>query len=105
MSAQFELCTNETAWKLTAILRRTPEAKFASNEVWTIPNLQIPGPGKLRNLSISNRWQGVTVQLCAIAGAAEVTYSNGIPVLVSEFKPRSPARRLTGRQARHQSLT
>jgi hypothetical protein len=89
MSAQFELCTNETAWKLTAILRRTTEAKFAPNEVWTIPKLQIPGPGKLRNLSVSNSWQGVTVWLCAIAGPAEVTYSNGIPVLVSEFKSRT----------------
>jgi hypothetical protein len=89
MSAQFGLCTNETAWKLTAILRRTAEAKFAPNEVWTIPNLQIPSPGKLRNLSVSNSWQGVTVRLCAIAGPAEVTYSNGIPVLVSESKPRA----------------
>jgi hypothetical protein len=89
VSAQFELCTNESAWKLTATLRRNTEAKFDSNEVWTIPNLQIPRPGKLRNLSVSNSWQGITVRLCAIAGPAEVTYSNGIPVLVSEFKPRT----------------
>lgn len=100
MSAQFGLCTNETAWKLTATLRRTMEVEFAPNEVWTIPNLQIPAPGTLRNLSVSNSWQGVTVRLCAIAGPAEVTYSNGFPVLVSEYKPRTrtmPSSRLPPR--------
>ncbi len=89
MFAQFELCTNESAWKLIASLRRTTDAKFAPNEVWTIRDLQIPAAGKLRNLSVSNSWQGVTVRLCAIAGPAEVTYSNGVPVLVSQVKPKS----------------
>jgi hypothetical protein len=54
LSAQFCFCPKERAWKLSATFLRTPDAPFASNEIWTLPNFQIPAPGVLRPLSSSN---------------------------------------------------
>lgn len=85
VSAEFRLCTNETAWKLHATFLRSRHAMFASNETWTIPNLEIPAPGTARILSLSNSWQGVTVSLCAVAGPGNITYSNGVPMSVAAF--------------------
>lgn len=80
VSAQFKFCTNETAWKLHATFFRTPQARFSSNETWTIPNLEVPAPGTAKILQGSNTWQGVAVRLCFAAGPGSVTYSNGVPV-------------------------
>jgi hypothetical protein len=88
VSTRFALCTNESAWKLSARFIRRIEANFALNEVWTIPTLRAPNDGILVPLTASNTWQGVTVRLCAIAGPGEVTYSNGVPVQIVGYKSR-----------------
>lgn len=85
VSAEFRLCTNETAWKLHATFCRTAEAQFTPNETWTVPHLAIPAAATARVLSGSNAWQGVTVSLCAVAGPGRISYSNGVPVSAAEF--------------------
>lgn len=85
VSAEFRLCTNETAWKLHATFLRTAYSQFASNETRTIPALALPAPGTARILNLSNTWQGVTVRFCAIGGPGRITYSNGIPLSIGPF--------------------
>jgi hypothetical protein len=73
------LCTNETAVKLQAEFFRRDHARFASNEIWTIPNVPIPPPGKVHVMNLSNTLQGVSLKLWTIGGPCSVTYSNGVP--------------------------
>jgi hypothetical protein len=41
-----------------------------------------------RIVGLSNTWQGVTVRVCAAAGAGDITYSNGIPVSAAPWSGR-----------------
>ncbi len=79
----FQLCTGESAWQLRAAFFRTAEGPFATNEIWSIPNFQIPRPGVARVLTGSRTWQRATVRLCAVSGAGSFAYSNGVPVNAS----------------------
>ena len=89
LSAQFGLCTNEQAWKLTAAFYRKPDAVFSAKETWSIAALPLPAPGVLRPLGISSKCAGVSVRLCAIAGPGEVSYSNGVPVGIVPYSART----------------
>jgi len=75
-----ELCRQEEVVKVSAKLFRKREAEFSPEETWSIPDLVVPEPGKAVALSLSNRLQGVTLHVLAIAGVGETTYSNNVPV-------------------------
>lgn len=74
------LCVREAAWKVELEFERKPSANFGTNESWTLTGQTIPAPGKVVSVGKSNLMEGVTFELLAIAGAASVTYSNGVPL-------------------------
>lgn len=95
-SSGYSLCTNESAWKLEAVFFRTPDSQFEPNEIWTLTNIAIPKSGSTSTLNRSNTIQGVLVRLCAVAGAGNVTYSNGIPVRATASNQRPGSTSMSG---------
>lgn len=74
MSVPFNLCSNETAWKLTAILRRTTGATFATQRADRVRRLRNPGrPGHRRPR-----------RNCCDCGGILAQYGGSWPVLIPE---------------------
>ncbi|MBI2929804.1 MAG: sel1 repeat family protein [Verrucomicrobia bacterium] len=74
------LCRGEQVLKLTARAVRTKEGRFAADERWTVSDLEIPPAGRFVRLDRTNSIQGVTLELLALTGTGEFTYSNGVPI-------------------------
>jgi hypothetical protein len=83
-SSSSMLCPFEPVWKLQAQFRRTPEAPFATNDIWTLPDLTLPQPGTALTLNLTNRLRGATLELYGLSGAGEFVYSNRV---VTTAKP------------------
>jgi hypothetical protein len=89
------LCPREAAWKLSARFFRTARARFAPTEVWTVRGVPVVGDGQVRRLSGSARIQGLTLQLDAIAGAGDITYTNRVPRASPSQRP-NPTKGMPG---------
>jgi hypothetical protein len=74
------LCPREPAVKLSLDLRKNENAAFSANELWALPAMPLPDPGKFIVLNGSRKFNGATIRLESLAGAGNVTYSNGAPV-------------------------
>ena len=84
-SVQFRLCTNESAWKLKATFFPHSAGPLRFERDLGPPSACHPRRRHRAHLTGSNTWQGVTVNLCAIAGPGDITYSNGVPVRVAPW--------------------
>jgi hypothetical protein len=79
-SGDTALCLHDPVWKLSACVFKNPEAQFPSQNVWALPAIQLPGPGRFSPLSFSTNLQGGTLSILGIAGPGRVVYSHGVPV-------------------------
>jgi hypothetical protein len=72
------LCPREAAWKLSVRFFGSEKSGSASNAVWTLRGLAVPGPGVSTPINQSNILQGVLVTAGAFGGSGDFTYSNCI---------------------------
>ena len=72
------LCTNESAWRLEADFRRTPEAVFAPEEIWSVSNLPVLRSNEMVLTNLAGGVLGVDVKLFALAGPGSYTLTNGV---------------------------
>jgi hypothetical protein len=72
------LCPREPAWKLSVRFFGSEKSGSASNAVWILRGLAVPGPGVSIPINQSNILQGVLVTACAFGGPGDFAYSNGV---------------------------
>jgi len=85
------LCQRERVIRLSTEFYREANAHFAADETWTISGLKLPKDGEFVLASQTNMLQGVSLQLVALTGAGEFTYSNGIPTEATrQIDPNAP---------------
>ena len=79
------------AWKLTVSFYGTEHSALASNEVAVFTNIPVPQPGEIlsfnRSLWVSSR----SIQLLALCGPGEVTFSNHVPVEAAKSTDLTPS--------------
>ncbi len=80
------LCPWESAWKLVVRFCGSEQSAVASNSVWTISGIKVPGAGEFVALGATNELQGVAMKAIALAGAGNVTYSNGVVAQASPLE-------------------
>jgi hypothetical protein len=74
------LCAYESAWRLRGTFLRGSDAPFEPWETWTVRGLPVPPPGMVKAWNARTNLLGTSLRLVAVAGPAEVVYSNGIPI-------------------------
>ena len=79
------LCPWESVWKLVVRFCGSEQSASASNSVWKISGVKVPGEGEFVALNATNQVQGVTMKVMALTGAGNVTYSNGVVAQASPF--------------------
>jgi hypothetical protein len=62
------LWTNEGAWKFRAGFARTSKGPFASNELWVIRNVRLPGTNEFLRPNQEAHLQGASFRLEAVVG-------------------------------------
>jgi hypothetical protein len=62
------LWTNEGAWKFRAGFARTSKGPFASNELWVLKNVRVPGTNEFLRSNEEVRLQGASLRLEAVVG-------------------------------------
>lgn len=72
------LCTNEAAWKLETVFRRTEKAPFTPQEIWAVTNLPVLGSNQIIVTNLSGEALGVTMKLFAFGGPGSYTFTNGV---------------------------
>jgi len=80
------LCPKESAWKLAVRFFGSEKSASASNGVWTLRGLEVPGSGEFTNLNATNELQGVAMTVIALAGPGRVTYLNNVPAQASPME-------------------
>ena len=84
------LCPREPAWKLKARFFGSKDSHAASNAVWTLHGLRVPGAGESVPVGQSNELQGVLVSVAAFGGAGDFTYSNRIALKAARSENKAP---------------
>jgi hypothetical protein len=74
------LSFREPAWKLRVKFFGNENSRVASNAIWTVTNLSVPGPGKFILINQSNTLQRVPIRFGSFGGPGSFTYSNAITV-------------------------
>lgn len=70
-----QLCTKESAWKLTAHFWRGNEEKnFKDSELWRVKDVTPPAKNKFKMLNQSTVVDGATVEVVAVGGPGKMTY-------------------------------
>jgi tetratricopeptide (TPR) repeat protein len=72
-------CPYEPALKLRVTFFRNARAQFAPDEIWTVRNVPVQKPNTAKRLSGSRTVQGATLELLAIGGKGQVSYSHSAP--------------------------
>lgn len=72
------LCTNESAWKLETVFRRTEKAQFSPEEIWAVTNLPVLGSNQIIVTNLSGEALGVGLKLFAFGGPGSYTFTNGV---------------------------
>ena len=80
------LCPWESVWKLRVRFFGSEQSASASNSVWKISGVKVPGEGEFVALDATNEVQGVAMKVIALAGSGKVTYSNGKVTQASAFE-------------------
>jgi hypothetical protein len=83
------LCPREAAWKLRVRFFSSEQSGAASNAVWTIHDVAVPGEGVSTPINRSNVLQGVLVTAGAFGGSEDYTYSNGIALKAAPSKSKT----------------
>jgi hypothetical protein len=85
------LCPRESAWKLIATFYGCENASAASNIVWKLPGVKVPGPGEFTKIETQTMPPGMTIRPIAIGGVGETVYSNGVTVSATVLSgPQQP---------------
>lgn len=70
-----QLCTKESAWKLTAhFWRGTEEENFKDSELWRVKDVVPPAKNKFKMLNQSTVVDGASVEVVAVGGPGKMTY-------------------------------
>lgn len=72
------LCTNEAAWKLETVFRRTEKAQFTPQEIWSVTNLPVLNSNQIIVTNLSGDVLGVGLKLFAFGGPGSYTFTNGV---------------------------
>lgn len=83
------LCPYEPVWKVEAWFRRTAEAAFTPEELWSIPELDLPKEGAAVRLDLTNRLQGVQLEAACFFGPGEIQLSNHVLIGSRPLRPGS----------------
>jgi hypothetical protein len=74
------LCPRVPVWKYRVQFFGAEKSRAASNAVWVLRGLDVPGDGKFFLLNKTNELQGVPILIGTLAGPGKFTYSNGVAV-------------------------
>jgi len=72
--ASLFLSPREPAWKLTVKFFGSEQSEAASNTVWVIHGVKVPGPAEYTALPYKTNLDGVFIKPVALVGAGETTY-------------------------------
>ena len=72
------LCTNESAWLVETVFRRTEKAQFTPQEIWAVTNLPVLGSNQIIVTNLNGEALGVGLKLFAFGGPGSYTFTNGV---------------------------
>ena len=73
------LCPHVEAWKYRVRFFGDENSHAASNAVWVLRDLEVPGEGKFTLLQKTNVLKGVSLLVGALGGPGIYSYSNCVP--------------------------
>ena len=74
------LCPHVAMWKYRVQFFGDEDSRAASNAVWVLRGVAVPGDGKFMRLNATNLLQGVPILIGALGGPGKFTYSNNVPL-------------------------
>ncbi len=81
----YSLCPFEPTWKVEYDIFHSHEAPFAEDAILRIPDLEIPGPGKVVPLSRSEILGDLSLQFIALCGPGDFKFSNGVCIASAPY--------------------
>ncbi len=98
------LCPWEPAWKLRVKFCGSEESRQASNVLWTLRGVKVPGAGEFMSLDEFHTFPETRIEALALAGPGEFTYSNDIPIKATAELPGENGKYLFGESSSHGSF-
>lgn len=81
------LSPREPAWKLAVKFFGSEQESTASNEVWVLRGVKVPGPAECTALGDEQELEGVSVRPIALAGAGQAVFDDDKLTKISTNEP------------------